>query len=103
MRERLTTTLGSANLIKRLPVVKTRVPNCFGSQWGVVPVPWGDHPLVAHSHARYGCPSSKMGSDVKSVSQPIERRASRRFPLALPVLFRWTDHTEHYDVGHCAN
>jgi hypothetical protein len=40
---------------------------------------------------------------VKSVSQPIERRASRRFPLALPVLFRWTDYTEHYDVGHCAN
>ena len=44
-----------------------------------------------------------MGSEVKSVSQPIERRASRRFPLALAVLFRWTDSPEHSDVGHCAN
>ena len=40
---------------------------------------------------------------MKGVSQPIERRASRRYPLALPVLFRWTDCPEHYDVGHCAN
>ena len=40
---------------------------------------------------------------MKSVSLPIERRTSRRFSLALPVLFRWTDNTEHYDIGHCAN
>ena len=40
---------------------------------------------------------------MKCVSQPIERRTSRRFSLVLPVLFRWTDRTEHYDVGHCAN
>ena len=40
---------------------------------------------------------------MKGVPQPIERRTSRRFSLALPVLFRWTDNTEHYDVGQCAN
>ena len=40
---------------------------------------------------------------MKGVSQPIERRASPRFPLALPVLVRWTDSPEHYDAGHCAN
>jgi PilZ domain len=40
---------------------------------------------------------------VKGAPQPIERRTSRRFSLVLPVLFRWTDSTEHYDVGHCAN
>jgi hypothetical protein len=45
----------------------------------------------------------KKGSEVKGTPQPIERRTSRRFSLVLPVLFRWTDSTEHYDVGHCAN
>jgi hypothetical protein len=40
---------------------------------------------------------------VKGAPQPIERRTSRRFSLVLPVLFRWIDSTEHYDVGHCAN
>jgi hypothetical protein len=40
---------------------------------------------------------------VKGVPQPIERRTSRRFSLALPVLFRWTESTEHYGVGQCAN
>lgn len=33
----------------------------------------------------------------------IERRTSRRFQIALPVLFRWADSVEHYDVGHCGN
>lgn len=33
----------------------------------------------------------------------IERRASRRFQIVLPVLFRWADSVEHYDVGHCGN
>jgi hypothetical protein len=37
------------------------------------------------------------------VDQSIERRTFRRFPLVLPVLFRWTDSVEHYDVGHCGN
>ena len=33
----------------------------------------------------------------------IERRASRRFQISLPVLFRWADGAEHYDAGHCGN
>jgi len=33
----------------------------------------------------------------------IERRSFRRFSLTLPVLFRWTDSSEHYDVGQAAN
>ena len=33
----------------------------------------------------------------------IERRTSRRFHIVLPVLFRWADSVEHYDVGHCGN
>lgn len=33
----------------------------------------------------------------------IERRSCRRFHIALPVLFRWTDSVEHYDMGHCGN
>jgi hypothetical protein len=37
------------------------------------------------------------------VDLSIERRTFRRFPLVLPVLFRWTDGVEHYDVGHCGN
>jgi hypothetical protein len=40
---------------------------------------------------------------VKGVPQSIERRTCRRFSLVLPVLFRWTDSTEHYDAGHCGN
>jgi hypothetical protein len=39
----------------------------------------------------------------EEISQSIERRASRRFSLPLPVLFRWTDSKEHYDHGHCGN
>ena len=37
------------------------------------------------------------------MKDPIERRNSRRFPITLPVLFRWADSEEHYDVGHCGN
>ena len=33
----------------------------------------------------------------------IERRTSRRFQVVLPVLFRWADSVEHYDVGQCGN
>jgi len=40
---------------------------------------------------------------MQDVPQSIERRASRRFSVVLPVLFRWTDSTEHYDAGHCGN
>jgi hypothetical protein len=37
------------------------------------------------------------------VHTPIDRRAFRRFRLSLPVLFRWADGTEHYDVGNSGN
>ncbi len=37
------------------------------------------------------------------VEHSIERRTSRRFQIVLPVLFRWADSVEHYDVGHCGN
>jgi hypothetical protein len=45
----------------------------------------------------------KKESEAKCVSQSIERRTSQRFSVALPVLFRWTDSAEHYDVGRCGN
>jgi PilZ domain len=37
------------------------------------------------------------------VDQSIERRNSRRFEIALPLLLRWTDSVNHYDAGHCVN
>ena len=33
----------------------------------------------------------------------IDRRASRRFQIVLPVLFRWSDSVERYAVGDCTN
>jgi hypothetical protein len=44
-------------------------------------------------------PTTRVGN----VDHSIERRTSRRFQIALPVLFRWADSIEHYDVGHCGN
>jgi hypothetical protein len=38
-----------------------------------------------------------------NVDQSIERRSSRRFQIALPLLLRWTDSGSHYDSGHCVN
>jgi hypothetical protein len=38
-----------------------------------------------------------------NVDQSIERRNSRRFEIALPLLLRWTDNVYHYDAGHCVN
>jgi hypothetical protein len=37
------------------------------------------------------------------VDHSIERRNSRRFQIALPLLLRWTDSGSHYDAGHCVN
>jgi hypothetical protein len=37
------------------------------------------------------------------VDHPIERRAFRRFPLSLPVFFRWTDTLERSGTGQCRN
>jgi hypothetical protein len=38
-----------------------------------------------------------------TVDHSIERRTSRRFQIALSVLFRWADSVEHYDGGFCVN
>lgn len=38
-----------------------------------------------------------------NVDRSIERRNSRRFQIALPLLLRWTDSGSHYDSGHCVN
>ena len=38
-----------------------------------------------------------------NVVESIERRKSRRFQIALPLLLRWTDSESHYETGHCAN
>jgi hypothetical protein len=37
------------------------------------------------------------------VGESIERRNSRRFQIALPVLLRWTDSEDHVNVGHSMN
>jgi hypothetical protein len=41
-------------------------------------------------------------SEIK-VDCPIDRRTFCRFRLLVPVLFRWADSVEHYDVGHSGN
>jgi hypothetical protein len=43
-------------------------------------------------------------SDLAAEHQrPFELRTHRRFELVLPVLFRWSDDSEHCDVGYCRN
>ena len=37
------------------------------------------------------------------IEQSTEQRTCRRFELASPVLFRWSDRSEHYEVGYCTN
>jgi hypothetical protein len=37
------------------------------------------------------------------VNESIERRNSRRFQIALPLLLRWADSENHVDAGHCVN
>jgi len=59
------------------------------------------HPLVAPAWRPYGRPVAKNTGT--NVEHSIERRTSRRFQIVLPVLFRWADSVEHYDVGHCGN
>jgi hypothetical protein len=39
----------------------------------------------------------------QEVDHSIDRRASRRFQISLPVLFRWVDSVRHYEVGQCEN
>ena len=35
--------------------------------------------------------------------ESIERRNSRRFQIALPLLLRWADSEDHVDAGHSEN
>ena len=37
------------------------------------------------------------------MNESIERRNSRRFQIALPLLLRWADSEDHVDAGHCVN
>jgi len=59
------------------------------------------YPLVPDRHARYGG-TSCVKPDI-NVHRSIDRRAFNRFRILVPVLFRWADSAEHYDVGHSAN
>jgi hypothetical protein len=68
----------------------------------VAPRAQDDRPLVALSRRRYGeqARGRKLGTNV---DRSIERRNSRRFQIALPLLLRWTGGGSHYDSGHCVN
>jgi PilZ domain len=57
--------------------------------------------LYRTRRARYvgaGCDKPEM-----KVQRSIDRRANHRFRFMVPVLFRWADSTEHYDIGHSGN
>lgn len=69
--------------------------------WGIRPGGLDYYPLVPL--ARRGMVEQSPLTQVQDVHHSIERRISRRFQIVLPVLFRWADSIEHYDVGHCAN
>jgi hypothetical protein len=58
---------------------------------------------VAFSGCRYRERVRKKRNVGANVDQSIERRNSRRFQIALPLLLRWNDRTDHYDAGHCVN
>ena len=45
---------------------------------------------------------SRTAADAQD-SPWIERRTRNRFRLVLPVVFRWSDGTEHSAVGYCRN
>jgi hypothetical protein len=45
---------------------------------------------------------SRKAIDVQD-SPWIERRTRVRYRLVLPVIFRWSDGTEHSGVGYCRN
>jgi hypothetical protein len=38
-----------------------------------------------------------------TVDRSIERRNSRRFEIALPLLLRWSGSIQRYEAGHCVN
>ena len=45
---------------------------------------------------------SSTAGDSQETPQ-TERRSRRRFRLVLPVVFHWSDGTEHSGVGYCRN
>jgi hypothetical protein len=59
------------------------------------------YPLVPHRCARY-VGTSCVKPEI-NVHRSIDRRAFHRFRIVVPVLFRWADSAEHYDVGHSGN
>ncbi len=67
-----------------------------------MPPAWGLSPACGALSGSIGFTRRHKGGN-KFVDHPIERRTFRRFLLSLPVLFRWTDTSEHYAVGQCRN
>ena len=45
----------------------------------------------------------RLGVAITHVEQSTKQRTCRRFELASPVLFGWSDRSEHYEVGYCTN
>ena len=46
----------------------------------------------------------RLGVAIKAhVEQSTKQRTCRRFELASPVLFGWSDRSEHHEVGYCTN
>jgi len=98
---------GSPQILSRLPLpsglgLGTQSNGLPRSIADVAPRAQDDHPLVALSRRRYGeqARGRKLGTNV---DQSIERRNSRRFQIALPLLLRWAEGGSHYDSGHCVN
>jgi hypothetical protein len=56
---------------------------------------------VPHRRARY-VGTSCVKPEI-NVHRSIDRRALHRFRIFVPVLFRWADSAEHYDIGHSGN
>ena len=46
---------------------------------------------------------SRVAKATNHVQRSIDRRIFRRFRFLVPVLFRWADSAEHYDVGNSGN
>jgi len=46
---------------------------------------------------------ARVAKATNHVQRSIDRRIFRRFRFLVPVLFRWADSAEHYDVGNSGN
>jgi hypothetical protein len=56
-----------------------------------------------HTPPRRYCEQARRRKLGTNVDRSIERRNSRRFQIALPLLLRWTDGGSHYGSGHCVD